>query len=260
MADAASLRLQLIVPIALSRSGERPPSPRSRKGSPQPARDLSVVENERAVQNMSAGLKRTAHFLCTLLLVGGLTRALEATPAETADAVDSPSTSQATRRTMLNLHQGFGLATWAFWLATNIAGDQALDHLRPANEELANVLLLQDPRNNLPIYYYLMRTSEWKVKGGSPHRSLAGITMGLYFATAGLSLFAPARFEAAERGGWDAMSTHKLLAVFHFAAMLSLPVLGARIEHHGPAAARDMEAVGWAGFSAFSVAVAVFYF
>ena len=161
---------------------------------------------------------------------------------------------------MLNLHQGFGLATWAFWLATNIAGDRALDHLHPANEEIANVLLLQDPQSNLPIYIYLVRTSEWKVQGGSPHRSLAGMTMGLYFTTAGLSLLAPAKFQAAEHGGWDIMSTHKLLAVFHFAAMLSLPVLGARIEHQGPGAARSMQAVGWAGFGAFSVAVAVFYF
>ncbi len=91
---------------------------------------------------------------------------------------------------------------------------------------------------------------EWFARsGGDSHKSLAYATFGLYAVTASLALFAPSRLDEAESGGWDTVSIHKMLALVHFAAMLSLPVLGAKIVKGGPGAARRMQDVGWGGFS-----------
>jgi len=160
---------------------------------------------------------------------------------------------------MLQYHQIAGMATWGLWLATNLKGEEAIHSLKRTAELPANALLLANPQQNWPLYYIMMEKSQWKARrGGSAHRSLASLTVGAYALTAGLSLLAPSR--ARETDEFDSVSAHKLLALVHFAALASMPMLGKKIEHKGPAAARTMQNVGWAGFGSLSVAVAVFYF
>ena len=164
-----------------------------------------------------------------------------------------------TRREMLQWHQVAGLATWGLWLATNLKGEEAIHSLRRSGEPVANAVLLADPRNNWPLYYAILNNSEWEAKrGGSTHRTLAGLTAGAYALTAGLALLAPSR--PAESDSCDRITAHKWLALLHFAALASLPALGKRIEEGGPKAAKRMQKVGWGGFGALTVAVGVFYF
>lgn len=160
---------------------------------------------------------------------------------------------------MLQWHQTAGFALWGLWLATNIKGEEAIRSLKRTQEPAANVLLLANPSQNWPLYYLAMNRSEWHSRrGGSAHRSLAGLTVGAYALTAGLSLLAPSR--DVEYDGFDSVSAHKLLALVHFAAIASMPSLGKRIEHKGPRAARQMQNAGWAGFTALSASIVVFYF
>ncbi len=164
-----------------------------------------------------------------------------------------------TRREMLQWHQVAGLATWGLWLATNLKGEQAIHSLRRTGEPVANAVLLANPQNNWPLYYAILNQSEWEAKrGGDTHRTLAGLTAAAYATTAALALFSPSR--PAESDSFDSITAHKWLAVLHFAALASLPVIGSRIERRGPAAAHEMQRVGWAGFGALTVAVGVFYF
>lgn len=190
-------------------------------------------------------------FLILALIVAG-TPAFGQTPEDEA-------ARQMLRHDMLQYHQMAGIATWGLWLATNLKGEEAIHSLRRTAEPVANALLLANPQQNGPLYYLIMQNSQWKAKrGGSAHRSLASLTVGAYALTAGLSLFSPAR--ARETGEFDSVSAHKLLALVHFAALASMPMLGKKIEHKGPAAARTMQNVGWAGFGTLSVAAVVFYF
>ncbi|MCE9599326.1 MAG: hypothetical protein K8S54_15285 [Spirochaetia bacterium] len=175
-----------------------------------------------------------------------------------APEVSEPSTSTSMRREMLQWHQITGLATWGFWLATNLEGEKALHSLRRTAEPTANALLLLNPQENLPLYYALMSRSEWKATRGGGHRALAGATVAAYALTAGLSVLAPSRER--ESTEFDTVSAHKLLALFHLAALASMPALGKRIEHGGPKAAHSMQRAGWAGLGALTVSIGVFYF
>lgn len=159
---------------------------------------------------------------------------------------------------MLQWHQISGLATWGFWLATNLEGEKALHSLRRTAQPTANALLLLNPQENLPLYYALMSRSEWKATRGGGHRALAGATVGAYALTGALSILAPSRTR--ESDDFDTVSAHKLLAILHFAALASMPSLGKRIEHGGPGAARSMQSAGWAGFGVLTVSIAIFYF
>ncbi|MBL8019327.1 MAG: hypothetical protein JNM27_06660 [Leptospirales bacterium] len=159
---------------------------------------------------------------------------------------------------MLQWHQIAGMATWGFWLATNLEGEKALHSLRRTAEPTANTLLLLNTQENLLLYHTLMSRSEWKATRGGGHRALAGATVGAYALTGALSLLAPSRVR--ETDEFDTLSAHKLLALLHFAALASMPSLGKRIEHGGPSAARSMQRAGWAGFGALRVSIAVFYF
>ncbi|EPG67209.1 hypothetical protein [Leptospira wolffii] len=165
-----------------------------------------------------------------------------------------------TRRTLLNWHQGLGLLTWGFWLATNLAGEKSLSHLHKEYEPFATFFLAQNPQQNLPVYTYLMQVSPWDGDpGGSTHKSLAGTTFTLYALTAGLAFFSPSKsFEREE--GLSTIFTHKAMIWIHLPAMLALPFIGQQIPKDGHSAADTMRTVGWAGFSAFTVSIAVFYF
>ncbi|TGM98805.1 hypothetical protein [Leptospira dzoumogneensis] len=164
------------------------------------------------------------------------------------------------RRSLLDWHQGLGLATWMFWLATNIVGEQALSNLKREYEPYANYLLISDPQKNLILYTALMKASPWDSESsGSMHSALAGTTFALYTITAGLAFFSPSKSLEREPG-LSTIFTHKAMIWIHLPAMLALPFIGERISKEGPSAANEMRAVGWAGFGAFSVSIAVFYF
>ena len=164
------------------------------------------------------------------------------------------------RRSMLDWHQGLGLLTWGFWLATNLVGEQALSNLKREYEPYANFLLISDPQKNLLLYTALMKSSPWDSESsGSMHSTLAGTTFTLYAITAGLAFFSPSKSLEREPG-LNTIFTHKAMIWIHLPAMLALPFIGERISKEGPSAANEMRAVGWAGFGAFSVSIAVFYF
>lgn len=208
-------------------------------------------------------MKKIAVMLVISILISFSARAVYA--GENQDGVSPPSTTEieermSLRRTILDWHQLLGMVTWGLWLATNYEGERALSRLYPRNEPVANYLLLQNPRDNFPLYYVLMHNSEWKVRGGSSHRGLASATVGFYLVTAGLALAAPSRYDETDHYVWDGMMVHKVAAILHLAAMLALPSLGKKIEHEGPRGARGMQNAGWGGFAAFSIAIAVFYF
>ncbi len=165
-----------------------------------------------------------------------------------------------TRRSLLTWHQGLGLLTWGFWLATNIAGEQALSNLHKEYEPLANLLLASNPQQNQLAYLFLMNASPWDADpGGTAHKSLAGATFSLYALTAGLAFFSPSKTLEREPG-LSTIFTHKALIWIHLPAMLALPFIGQQIPKDGHPAANTMRAVGWTGFTAFTISIAVFYF
>ncbi|MGJ4747274.1 hypothetical protein ACQV5M_13015 [Leptospira sp. SA-E8] len=186
----------------------------------------------------------------------------ETTPLSTPEQKDLQKEKERLelRRSLLDWHQGLGLLTWGFWLATNLAGEQALSNLKREYEPYANYLLITDPQRNLLLYTALMKSSPWDSESsGSAHAALAGTTFTLYALTAGLAFFSPSKTLEREPG-LSTIFTHKAMIWIHLPAMLALPFIGERISKEGPSAANEMRAVGWAGFGAFSVSIAVFYF
>lgn len=188
------------------------------------------------------------------------------------------------RRTMLDWHQIMGITTMGLWLATNLAGEEANDHLYSTADEQARFLLLTNPQySNDPLYYFMLQdpgprsitaeyflsldparnapayfamksAEEWRSrKSGDRHKALAYATFTSYAITASLSFFAPSRIESTEPG-FDSIFFHKAMIPIHLAAMLMMPKLGKDIEHYGPSAAERMEQAGWTGFGALSIA------
>ncbi|PJZ69458.1 hypothetical protein CH373_15290 [Leptospira perolatii] len=165
-----------------------------------------------------------------------------------------------TRRSMLTWHQGLGMLTWTFWLAANLSGENALRHLKREYEPFANYLLLSNPNQNALAYSLLIHASPWDSETpGSIHKSLAYTAFGLYLTTATMAIFAPTR-PLEREPGLTTIFTHRAMILIHLPAMLSLPFIGMDIAKEGPSAAHRMQAVGWAGWGALSVAIAVFYF
>ncbi|EPG75614.1 hypothetical protein LEP1GSC058_2303 [Leptospira fainei serovar Hurstbridge str. BUT 6] len=164
------------------------------------------------------------------------------------------------RRSFLNWHQGLGLLTWGFWLATNLAGERALSHLHREYQPFADFVLLSNPQQNLLAYNLILNASPWTGDpGGNTHKSLAGTTFTLYALSAGLAFLAPSNTLAREPG-LTTIFTHKAMIWIHLPAMLALPFLGQEVPKNGPGAAHRMEAVGWTGFAAFTISIATFYF
>jgi hypothetical protein len=130
-----------------------------------------------------------------------------------------------TRRAMLGLHQLGGFAALAAMAATVYVGQRVYDGER----DLSQI-----------------------------HKALAFTTVGAYFATASLAAFAPPPF--IRRKQWSTVSTHKLLACFHFSGMMAMPVLGRMVkEGHEDLASTHM-AVGYATLTAFAAAMLVVTF
>jgi hypothetical protein len=164
------------------------------------------------------------------------------------------------RRSMLEWHQITGFATWGFWLATNIAGEQAKDSYRKEYEPLANIVLLSNPAQNGILYYAIMDSSPWESKSSHGHEPLAAATFLLYGATAGLSFLSPSKLQADREEGWSSIFTHKAMIFIHLPSMIGLAALGPQIETGGPKTLQQMQNVGWLGFGALTVAIATFYF
>lgn len=164
----------------------------------------------------------------------------------------------------MNWHQGLGFATWASWLATNLAGegnyneDKQFYKLR---DTLPNQILtsyLAQPSDDKLLLYSIVKN--YHEEGTSQHGQLAYLTVGLYTATAFLSFAAPAKLENEPTEGWSTILTHKSMIFLHLPAMLLLPSLGQKLEHGTYGDLQNMRNVGWLGFSALTVSIATFYF
>lgn len=103
------------------------------------------------------------------------------------------------RKNYLSWHQTMGLVTWASWLATNLAGEQARGSFRKEYEPYANLAFLLNPSQNAPLYYYIMKSSPWDSDDSQRrlHSTLGLTTFALYSATAFLSFTAQPKEETA---------------------------------------------------------------
>lgn len=117
------------------------------------------------------------------------------------------------RRKMLSLHQTLGLITVAS-MAVTVAGGLKAD----------------------------------SGKGSGLHKASVPITIGLYSATAALSLTSPPKLVPSRRG-WDTIRVHKLMAIFHFAGMIITPLLA---PDNPDAAVKWHRTAGIATFATFS--------
>jgi hypothetical protein len=115
------------------------------------------------------------------------------------------------RRTMLSTHQVLGFATLALMTASVVFGQ----------------ILLND--------YEALRFEE-ALRNRQTHRTLSIITFGTYMSTAAMSTFAPPPL--IRRDEWNTVSTHKLLAIFHFSGMVAQPILAIMASN-----SRDLEQI-----------------
>lgn len=165
-----------------------------------------------------------------------------------------------TRRSMLEWHQLAGFVTWGLWLATNLEGERIAGSHRRVGEDSMRLLWLSDPDRYTPLYLLYQENAErHTTKSSSTHIGLAAATGVAYAITASLALFAPSVYDAAEHDGFDSIWWHKALAFIHLAAMIALPALAHRAEE-GPEGVQTMRNVGWTGFGALSMSIAVLYF
>jgi len=142
------------------------------------------------------------------------------------------------RRTLLKLHQGLGLATWASLAATSAAGQaQFDDRFRGGGD-----------------------TGKWR----TPHRVLV-VTSTTLFASAGLlALLAPEPY-AKRAGRLDTATLHKVSMGVATAGMVAQVILGlAARGKAGTLRERDLAAthqlVGYATLGAMTVGAAVLFF
>jgi hypothetical protein len=145
-------------------------------------------------------------------------------------AFDFPLTTEARtdelrlRRTMLSLHQVGGYVTFASMVTTCVLGQLVIN----GDEGL-----------------------------GEAKEMAAITTMGLYFATAGLSIFTPPPL--VRRDNWSTTSTHKLLGLFHFAGMVITPLIAPEFEQKGTQRAVH-QISGYATTAIFGAALLVMTF
>ena len=170
------------------------------------------------------------------------------------------------RRNMLEWHQILGIATWFSWLATNLSGERAEKSFYKEYEPYAIAVLVLNPTGNSTQSYFLYQTmmnaSPWDSTDSlkRQHTQLAYTTFSLYALTAGLAFLSPSSVSLEREEGWSTIFTHKAMIFIHLPAMLALPILGAETHRNGPEAVHKMQAVGWTGFSALSIALVAFYF
>lgn len=170
------------------------------------------------------------------------------------------------RRNMLEWHQIAGIATWFSWLATNLAGENAEKNYHREFEPYARAMLILNPTQNSTqsymLYQYIMNVSPWDTSDSQrrQHSELAYTTVTLYAVTAGLAFLSPSSVNLEREAGWSTIFTHKAMIFIHLPAMLALPAMGEATKTGGPASVHRMQEVGWAGFSALSVAMFAFYF
>lgn len=189
------------------------------------------------------------------------------------------------RKSQIKLHRIAGLTTLALWFATNLAGEEALEHLEPDMDQSSILAYGLNPSNNLPlflamrmdqpalllwnstsnqdlaekymIYKSFRDSAEWESSAGSTHLTLAGATLAAYTVTAVLALTADddgMSHTASSDGGVDSVFLHRNLAWVHLAALVAMPILGHSLEENGPENGRIKQNVAWAGFLTLSVA------
>ncbi|MCX7880360.1 MAG: hypothetical protein N2517_06840 [Ignavibacteria bacterium] len=126
------------------------------------------------------------------------------------------------RKTILTLHQGFGLLTWGL-----MAGSVTLGQL------------WLDGKLDSPIW----------------HRRLVYTTVGSYSLSGLLAIVAPPPFERREE--FSTISFHKLAAWLHFAGMVATPVLGILTKESSDyfRSARFHQRLGYVTFSIYTIAM-----
>ena len=212
-------------------------------------------------------------FVCLLIISSSLVNAQSLIPELAGSDRWSPSSgvgsgepqtdpAQSKRKNYLNWHQTLGLAAWASWLATNLAGEQARGSFKKEYEPYANLAFLLNPSQNGPLYYYIMKSSPWDSSDYQRrlHATLGLTTFALYSATAFFSFTAPSKEDTAPEPGWSSIFTHKAMILIHLPAMLAMPYYSSQIHSKGPEAVNGMRNAGWIGFSALSIAMFTFYF
>ncbi len=133
-----------------------------------------------------------------------------------ADPADDFRQIAGVRRWMLSKHQILGLATVAAMAGTVIGGQLAISG----------------------------HDSKF-------HTTIAPITIGMYSATAALSLLAPPKLYSGGSGGVDTITIHKWLAVGHMLGMIVTPLLAP-----GPDSRRRIHQIaGYSTFATFSAAM-----
>lgn len=165
------------------------------------------------------------------------------------------------RRDMLDKHQIWGLAAWAFWLATNLEGEAVARTQERAGQQSMDLLLLSSPEKYSTLYILHQENASYESsRNSATHTSLAALTWFTYSVAAYYAYMSPDPWKEAKREGFDSIFLHKTLAFFHLAAMLALPFLGKAAEEYGPEGVQKMRNVGWAGFGVYTVAIGTFYF
>ncbi len=135
------------------------------------------------------------------------------------------------RRTMLVMHQLFGMATLGGMVAEGIVGAK---------------LYKQQSQG----------TFDHNLK--STHEAIAaGVNIG-YFSTAALSLFAPPKM-LNERKGYSSIKLHRGLAVIHLSAMIATNVLAGMLEKD-PSLKPLHRACAFTAFGAFAASMIVIKF
>jgi hypothetical protein len=133
------------------------------------------------------------------------------------------------RRTMLVMHQIFGLATLGGMIGQGIVGAKL---------------------------YSATGTNYRSLK--DTHEMLAGAVNIGYFSTAALSLFAPPKM-LNERKGYSSIKLHRGLAIIHLSAMIATNILAGSLQGH-PELRPYHRAAAYTAFGAFAASMIVIKF
>jgi len=142
------------------------------------------------------------------------------------------------RRSMLKLHQGLGIATWAALAATTVVGQlQFDDRFRGGGD-----------------------TGKYR----TPHKVLVYTSVTLFTATGLLGLFAPEPYRKRE-AGLDTATLHKILMGVATAGMVAQVILGVAARGKaGTTQERDLavahQVIGYTTFGAMTAGAVVLFF
>jgi hypothetical protein len=142
------------------------------------------------------------------------------------------------RRSMLKLHQGLGIATWAALAATTVVGQlQFDDRFRGGGD-----------------------TGKYR----TPHKALVATSATLFTATGLLGLFAPEPYKK-RQAGLDTATLHKVFMGVATAGMVAQVILGVTARSKaGTTQERDLavahQVIGYTTFGAMTAGAVVLFF